>query len=114
MDNGGKTDIDPTQFDPFYYKEREKRRAMEKEGGVKTPVIYGFKIGTRFTIDVLPPKNGEAVFSVVGMDNDPPIEIGYIEKTRENVIWDIKLESLLDDIPNGKFRVLLAKAEVGE
>jgi hypothetical protein len=93
MDKGGeKTDIGFTNLDPFHSAARQKRCEMEKQGYVKEPIFYGFTIGKRFTIDVLPPKDGDVVFSVVSVDNDPPIEIGYIEKTHESIIQDIKLK----------------------
>jgi hypothetical protein len=80
----------------------------------KVPVFYGFKIGKRFMIDILPPRDDKVVFSIGDCEDDPLIEIGCIEKTRESIIQDIRIESLLDDIPDGKFRVLLAKVEASE
>ncbi|MDR2097672.1 MAG: hypothetical protein LBP37_04050 [Spirochaetaceae bacterium] len=81
---------------------------------MKDKVLYNFKIGTRFIIDVLPVNNGDVVFSCTNQADKPSIEIGVLEKTGEDIIQSMKLESLLDDIPDGKFRIMLEKMEVSE
>jgi hypothetical protein len=73
-----------------------------------------FPIGQRFIAEVLPVNGNRVEFSIEPLKEAAPIEIGSFEKGAESIIQNIKIESVLDTIPCGKFRVLLAKMEESE
>jgi hypothetical protein len=77
-------------------------------------VVYSFPIAKRFIVEILPTEDGHAEFSVEPVGEALPIQIGVLVKSKENIMQDIRLESILDTIPVGKFRILLEKMEAPE
>jgi hypothetical protein len=80
----------------------------------KNRIEYGFVVGERFIVEIHPQEKNKMIFSVESFEGDLPIQIGFFEKTSGSIIQDIGLESVLDVIPDGKFRILLEKMEVSE
>jgi hypothetical protein len=77
-------------------------------------VFYGFDVGKRFIIETLPQEGNMIKISIAPLEGEMPIQIGFFEKSRENIIQNISIESIIDTIPDGQFRIVLEKMEAPE
>ena len=74
-------------------------------------VDYSFKVGARFLIEVMPPKDGEISFNVKPVTGAKTIQVGFLEKKPHRITQDLGLGELLDEIPEGYYKILLEKTE---
>lgn len=71
-------------------------------------VKYGFKIGEQFNVEIeKPDKDGTFLVKVKNVSENPLIYTGTFRKTKDSFVQNLEIESILDKLPEGDYRIML-------